>query len=140
MPILDLESICRTPHPISMKIFEGHLGIKWSTENNFMTSLVTWFGMRIFFFFFKRSKTSEVAEQIEAKLYTYNRLFMRNKRFTHMMSLVTWFGSHIGFTLKHIKIFFSRTDGQTNWGETSQKCSPSHVCTGLLRNHWYHIV
>ena len=35
--------------------------------------------------------------------YTYDRLSMRNKRFTHMMSKVTWFGSHIGFTWKPIK-------------------------------------
>ena len=54
---------------------------------------------------------SEVAEQIEVKLYLYDRLSMRNKRFTHMMSLVTWFGSHIGFTLRPIKIF-SRMAGQ----------------------------
>ena len=49
-----------------------------------------------------------MAEQIEAKLYTYDRLSMRNKRFTHLTSQVTWFGSHIGFTLKPIFIFFSR--------------------------------
>ena len=54
---------------------------------------------------------SEVVEQIEAKLYTDDHLSMRNKSFTHMMSLVTWFSSHIGFTLKPIKIF-SRTAGQ----------------------------
>ena len=63
----------------------------------------------------KTSKTfSEVAEQIEMKLYTYDRLSMRNKRFTQMMSLVTRFGSHIGFILKPTKkkIFFSRTAGQ----------------------------
>ena len=53
-----------------------------------------------------------MAEQIEAKLYRYDRQSRRNKTFTTMMSLVTWFGSHIGFTLKHFKIFFSRTAGQ----------------------------
>ena len=53
-----------------------------------------------------------MAEQIEAKLCTYDRLSMRNKSFTHMMSSVTWFGGHIRFTLKHIKIIFSRTAGQ----------------------------
>ena len=52
-----------------------------------------------------------MAEQIEAKLYTYDQLSMRNKRFTQMMSSVPWFGSHIGFTIKHIKSFFSRTAG-----------------------------
>ena len=54
----------------------------------------------------------EIAEQIEVKLYTYDRLSMRNKRFTHMTSYVTWFSSHIGCTVKHVKIFFSRTAGQ----------------------------
>ena len=86
--------ICRTLHPISMKIFESHLVIRQPY---------------CFFWFFL---TSEIDEQIEAKLYKYDRLSMRNKRITHMMSLVTWFGRHIGFTLKHIKIFFSRTAGQ----------------------------
>ena len=52
-----------------------------------------------------------MAEQTEAKLYTYDHPSVRNKTFTHMMSIVTWFDSHIGFTLKPIKIF-SRTAGQ----------------------------
>ena len=39
--------ICRTPHPISMKIFDGHLGIKWSTEEKFITSLVMGFGSHV---------------------------------------------------------------------------------------------
>ena len=44
-----------------------------------------------FYFFLNLQKIffSEVAEQIEAKLYKFDRLSMRNKRFTHMMSLVT---------------------------------------------------
>ena len=45
-----------------------------------------------------------MAEQIKGKLDTYDRLSMRNKRVTHVMSLVTWFGSHIGFTIKPVKI------------------------------------
>jgi len=53
-----------------------------------------------------------VAGQIEANLDMYDQLSMRNKTFTHMMSKVTLFGRHIGFTLKPIKIFFSRTAGQ----------------------------
>jgi len=103
--------IWRIPHQMSMKIFEGHLGIKWSTGkkswcHRSRDSAVILFKTQ------KPSKTfSEVAEQIEVKLYTYDRLSMRNKSFTHMMSLVTWFGSHIGFILKPIKIF-SRTAGQ----------------------------
>ena len=56
-------------------------------------------------FFFKPSKIffTEMAEQIEAKLYKYDRLSTRNKTFTNMISLVTWFGSHIGFTRKPTK-------------------------------------
>ena len=34
-------------HLISMNIFEGHLGIKWSIENNLMMSSVMWFGSHI---------------------------------------------------------------------------------------------
>ena len=52
-----------------------------------------------------------MVEKIKAKLYTYDRLSMRNKKFTHMTSKVTWFGSHIGFARKHIQIF-SRKAGQ----------------------------
>ena len=59
-----------------------------------------------FYFFLNLQKIffSEMAEKIEAKLYTNDHLSMRNKRVTHMISLVTSFGSHIGFTLKPIKI------------------------------------
>ena len=32
--------IYRTPHQISMKFFDRYLGIKWSTEKKFMTSVV----------------------------------------------------------------------------------------------------
>ena len=91
-----------------MKNFEGNLGIKWSTEkkidvNRSRDSAAILLKKE---FFKKPSKISfVVAEQIEAKLYTYDSLSMRNKRFTHIMSWVTWFGSHIGFTLKPIKIF-----------------------------------
>ena len=46
-----------------------------------------------------------MAEKIEAKIYTYDHLSMRNKTIT---SLVTWFGSHIEFTLKPIKIHHSK--------------------------------
>ena len=54
-----------------------------------------------------------MAEQIEMKCYTYDRLSMGNKRFTHMMSLVTSFGSHIGFTPKPIKmISLKRSPGK----------------------------
>ena len=42
-----------------------------------------------------------MAGKIEVKLYTYDHLSMRNKRFTHMTSEVTWFGSHVGFNQKH---------------------------------------
>ena len=65
-----------------------------------------------------------MAEQMEAILYMYDGLSMRDKRFTHMMSLVTWFGSHIGFTLKPIKKNLLQ-NGQTDRGETSHKCSTS---------------
>ena len=54
-----------------------------------------------------------MTEQIEAKLNTYDCLSMRNKTFTQMISKVTWLGSHIGFTLKPIKKFFSRMAGQS---------------------------
>ena len=49
-----------------------------------------------------------MVEQIEVKHYTFDRLSMKNKRITHMTSQVTWFGSHIGFTLKPIKILHSK--------------------------------
>ena len=41
---------------------------------------------------FKPSKIifSEVAEQIEVKLYMYDRLSMRNKRFTHIIGHMAW--------------------------------------------------
>ena len=75
-------------HLISMKIFEGHLGINWSTEKNLMKSSVMWFSSHIVFCFFKTSKIffSETDEQIEVKPYKYDRLSMRKKTFTHMMS------------------------------------------------------
>ena len=47
--------ICRTLHPISMKNFECHLWIKWSTEMKFMMSSVTWFGSHIVFFILKKT-------------------------------------------------------------------------------------
>ena len=69
--------------------------------------------LNFYIFFLPEKIFSEVAEQIEAKIYTYDRLSMRNKSVTHLMSLVTWFGGHIEFTRKPIKkIFFSRTAGQ----------------------------
>ena len=49
-----------------------------------------------------------MAEQIKVKLYTYDRVSTRNKRFTRMTSLVICFGSHIGFTLKPIKRHYSK--------------------------------
>ena len=80
-----------------------HLGIKWSTEN-LMTSSVTWFGSHIVKKIMKKPSKifTEVAEQIEVKLYRYDYLSMRNKRFAHMLSEVTWFGSYIGLK-KNIK-------------------------------------
>ena len=74
-----------------------------------------------------------MTEQIKAKLYMYDRLFMRNKTFTHMMSWFTWFGSNIGFTLKPIK----KNPLQNGWtiqGETSNKCSPIFRDTRLIMN------
>ena len=73
---------------ISMKNFEGHLGIKWSAEKKKLGHWSRGSAAILFFFvFIKHSKTfSEMAEQIEAKLYTYDHLAMRNKSFTRMMS------------------------------------------------------
>ena len=98
-------TICRMLHPISMKIFEGHLVRKWSTEKKIddIIGHVIWQPYCLRKKINKPSKISEVAEHIEAKRYTYDHLSMRNKRFTHMASLVTWFDSHIGFTLKTYK-------------------------------------
>ena len=64
--------------------------------------------MLLLFLTFKKIFFPEVAEQIEAKLYTYDRLSMRNKRVTHKTSLVRLLGSHIRFTLKPIKIHHSK--------------------------------
>ena len=72
-----------------MKNFEDHPGLKWSTEkknDDFFGHVIRQpyclknnkKPSKIFF--------SEVAEQIEAKLYKYDHLSMRNKRFTHRMS------------------------------------------------------
>ena len=72
---------------------------------------------------------------MKAKLYTYNHLPMRKKKFTHMMSLVTWFGSHIGFTLKPIKKkVFSRMAGQTE-GKLHKNVPQAmgvQVCEGII--------
>ena len=78
--------IWRMRHLISMKLFEGHLGLKLSTAekiDDFIGHVIRQ-PYRVLFCFLL-SKISEVAEQIEAKLYKYNRLSMRNKRLTHMM-------------------------------------------------------
>ena len=80
--------ICRTLHPISIKYFWGSSRNKIVLKIFLMMSSVTLFDSHIVFVFFKPSKTffSEMAEKIEAKLYTYDRLSMKNKRVTHMMS------------------------------------------------------
>ena len=97
------------PHPIRMKNFEGHLGIKWSTEKKF-DDIVSHIIRQPHCFFKKTSNIffSEMTEQIEMKLYTYDCLSMMNKRFTHMMSQVTCFGSHTAYTLKPLKIHHSK--------------------------------
>jgi len=84
--------ICRTLHLISIHIFEGHLGIKCSTNIFDVISHVIWQPYWLFFFF-KPSKIffSEKAEKIEAKLYTYDRLSMRNKSHTYdVISHMVW--------------------------------------------------
>ena len=97
--------ICRTLRHISMKNFWGS-----STDKMIHKKKIWWrhrSGDSAAMLFLKRKPSkiffSEVVVQIKAKLYTYNHLSMRNKRFTHMTSQVTWFGSHIGFTIKPIK-------------------------------------
>ena len=102
--------ICRTPHLISMKIFEGHLGIKWSTEKKIHDIIDHVIPQPYCFEKIKTFKNhllwngwTDRGETLHVWLPATG-----NKRFTHMMSLVTWFGSHIWFTLKPIKIHHSK--------------------------------
>ena len=72
-----------------------------------------------------------MAEQIEVKLYAYDRLSMRNKK------KVTWFRSHIGYTQKPIKIF-SRLAGQIEGKRhtNAPQATGVQVCEGIIdRSH-----
>ena len=71
-------------HTISMKNFQGHLGINWSTEKKIMMSSVTWFSSNIVFWvFFNPFKKffSKMTELIKEKPYGYDHLSMKNKKF-----------------------------------------------------------
>ena len=89
-----------------MKTFEGNLRINCSTEKSYEVDRSRGLAA-IFKKIIKKEKPSiifsETAEEIVAKLYRYDRLSMRKKKFSTYDVIGHMVCSHIGYSLKALK-------------------------------------
>ena len=105
--------ICRMLHPISMNIFEGHLGMKWSTKKWWRHQKRDSAVILLFLFLNLQNLPGWNGWTDQGKNFTRMTAYPWGTKGSHIWChRWQWFDSHIGFTLKLVKIFSSRTAGQ----------------------------